>query len=90
MCARGTPTAKGFNTVFPGTIIKGKFNNAAIAGKVIFYLLDPYGVFKSFLPIDQAAPEEIEEFEESRKKASPPPKEKRGQVDLGFAPRENT
>ena len=86
---QGTPTAKAFDKVFGGVIVDGRFNGAAIAGKVIFYLLDPHGVFKSFLPIDQATPEEIEEFEESRKKASPPPKEKRGQVDLGFAPREN-
>jgi hypothetical protein len=86
---QGASTAKAFDKVFGGVIVDGRFNGAAIAGKVIFYLLDPHGVFKSFLPIDQGTPEEIEEFEESRKKASPPPKEKRGQVDLGFAPRES-
>lgn len=73
MC-QGTPTAKAFDKVFGGVIVDGRFNGAAIAGKVIFYLLDPNGVFKSFLPIDQATPEEIEEFEKSRKEANPPPK----------------
>ena len=64
---QGTPTAKAFDKVFGGVIVDGRFNGAAIAGKVIFYLLDPHGVFKSFLPIDQATPEEIEEYEQSRK-----------------------
>ena len=83
---QGTPTAKAFDAVFGGVIVDGRFNGAAIAGKVIFYLLDPHGVFKSFLPIDQATPEEIEEFEQSRKESSPPPKKKWGHVDLGFLP----
>lgn len=87
---QGTPTAKAFDKVFGGVIVDGRFNGAAIAGKVIFYLLDPNGVFKSFLPIDQATPEEIEEFVQSRKEASPPPKDLYGgpgtSTDLGLLP----
>ena len=89
---QGTPTAKAFDKVFGGVIVDGRFNGAAIAGKVIFYLLDPNGVFKSFLPIDQASPEEIEWFEQSRKATTAPetPKDLYGGpgtcTDLGLLP----
>lgn len=70
----GNPACRAFDAAFPGTLIGGRFNNDGIAGERIYYTVNELGVLEAFVPVEDATPELVEEYEEEAKKNLAPRK----------------